>query len=30
MNIELDAIQKDYNTRFSLLDSEINTVSFQR
>jgi hypothetical protein len=30
MDIEFHALQKDYNTRFSLLDSEINSVSFQR
>jgi hypothetical protein len=27
--IELDAIRKDFSTRLNLLDSEINTVSFQ-
>ncbi len=30
LNIELDAIQKESNSRCSLLDSELNTVSFQR
>lgn len=30
MEIEMDARQKDHNTRYSLFDSEINTVSFYR
>lgn len=30
LQIELDAIQKEFNTRCNLLDSELNTVRFHR